>query len=205
MSARTAPPPAAMPARRVDPATLRGWLTGEDVKVLDVRSPAEFEAVHIPGSYNVPLEDLREHREELRRHLEDPVVLVCRSGRRAVEAERALAETGMPNLRILDGGIVAWESAGGPVRRGRPRWDLERQVRLVAGSLVLAGVLGSLAAPRLKWLAGAVGAGLTTAALTDSCLMGSLLARLPFNRGRTCDVAAVVAELAGSPAARHAA
>ncbi len=114
--------------------------------------------MHVPGSYNVPLADLREHREELRRHLEDPVVLVRRSGRRAVEAERALTETGIPNLRILDGGVVAWQSAGGPVRRGRQRWDIECQVRLVAGSLVLAGVLGSLAAPRLKWLAGAVGA-----------------------------------------------
>ena len=64
-------------------------------------------------------------------------------------------------MHILDGGITAWEAKGFAVNRGAQRWDLERQVRLVAGSIVLSSVLGSIAAPRLKWLAAAIGGGLT--------------------------------------------
>jgi rhodanese-related sulfurtransferase len=174
--------------------------SGKPLKVIDVRSAAEFEAVHIPGAYNVPLNTLGEHREELRTHLDEPVALVCRSGQRAAQAERLLAEVGMANVHILDGGIIAWEQSGGPVRRGKQRWDIERQVRLVAGLLVLAGVLGSLIFQPLKFVSGAVGAGLAVAALTNSCMMGACLARLPYNRAATCDVNAVVAELTGTAA-----
>lgn len=188
---------------RLDSTRLLAHLGGRDApRVLDVRSPAEFEAVHIPGSYNVPLDTLTEHRDELRAHLDEDVVLVCRSGNRAEQAERALAEAGMPNVRVLDGGILAWEQSGGAVNRGRQRWDLERQVRLVAGSVVLAAGLGSVAVPALTWLATAVGAGLVVASLTDTCAMGTLLSKLPFNRGvASCDIDQVVAQLSrGAPA-----
>ena len=60
----------------------------------------------------------------------------------------------------------------------------------------LSGLLaGSVALPWLKYVSGGVGAGLAFAALTDTCAMGSLLARLPYNRAASCDVDAVVAEL----------
>jgi rhodanese-related sulfurtransferase len=176
---------------------LRRWLNEDDApRVLDVRSPAEFEAMHIPGAYNVPLDTLREHRDEVVRHVDDDVVLVCRSGMRASQAEQTLAVAGMPNVHVLDGGILAWEQIGAPVNRGRARWDIERQVRLAAGTLVLAGGLGSLVVPQLKWLATAVGAGLAGAALTNTCAMGAALSRLPFNRGASCDIDSVVRQLA---------
>ncbi|MCK9902166.1 sulfurtransferase [Parafrankia colletiae] len=181
----------------LDAATLRQLIaTAGAPRLIDVRTPGEFETVHIPGSYNVPLDILREHRDELRAHLDEQVVLVCRSGQRAAAAEQALATAGLPNLRILDGGINAWQAAGAPVRGGVPRWDLERQVRLVAGSLVLGAVLTSVAVPAAKWAAAAVGAGLTFAALSNTCAMGSLLARLPYNRGPRLDVDGVIAALA---------
>jgi rhodanese-related sulfurtransferase len=183
---------------RLAPADLRAWLATDDaVRVLDVRSPAEFEAVHIPGAYNVPLHLLREHREELRIHL-DQAVLVCRSGMRAAQAEQLLAEVGMPNVHVLDGGMLAWQAAGGPVKRGRGRWDIERQVRLLAGGLVLIGVLASLVVPGAQWFAAAIGAGLVVAALTNTCAMGAALSKLPFNRGASCDIDKVVGELAGT-------
>ena len=188
-------------ASRIDTTTLQERLSGPDAPhVLDVRTPAEFAALHIPGSYNVPLGTLKEHRDELRRHL-GTVVLVCRSGDRATTAERTLAEAGLTNLHILDGGITAWQAARGPVNRGRPGWDLERQVRLVAGALVLSGVLASVAAAPLKWLSAAVGAGLVVAALTNTCTMGLLLSKLPVNRGAACDVDAVITRLARDGAA----
>lgn len=184
-------------ARRLDVQTLQERLaTDEGPRVLDVRTPAEFETSHIPGSYNVPLDTLREHREELRRHLDEDVVLVCRSGNRAAQAEQSLAEVGLPGLRVLDGGIVGWESAGAPLARGNQTWELERQVRLVAGSIVAASVLGSLVVPGLQWVAAGVGGGLVFAALTDTCAMGMLLAKLPWNRGASCDLDQVVKALA---------
>lgn len=170
-------------------------------RVLDVRTPGEFETAHIAGAYNVPLDLLREHRDEIIAHLDDEVVLVCRSGQRAAQAEESLRNAGLANVHILDGGIVAWEAAGFAVNRGTQRRDLERQVRLVAGSVVLTSILGSIAAPKLKWVAGAIGGGLTFAALSNTCAMGMLLSKLPYNRGATCDAATVVAQLVGSPAA----
>lgn len=169
-------------------------------RVLDVRTPGEFDTVHIAGAYNVPLDLLREHRDEIVKHLDDDVVLVCRSGQRAAQAEAALRDAGLANVHILNGGITAWEATGFPVNRGTQRWDLERQVRLVAGLIVALSILASIVVPGLKWVAFAIGGGLAVAALTNTCAMGMLLARLPYNRGATCDVRTVVAQLVDAPA-----
>ncbi|MFG3603094.1 rhodanese-like domain-containing protein [Micromonospora chersina] len=188
-------PETARPAT-LDAVSLRELIdAGHAPRLLDVRTPAEFETSHIPGSYNVPLDLLKEHREELRNHLDEDVVLVCRSGARATQAEQALAGVGLPNLKVLDGGIMAWQAADAPIKRGAPRWDLERQVRLVAGSIVLASVLGSVFVPQLKWVAGFVGAGLTFAAVTNTCAMGMMLGKLPYNRGASCDLDTIVGQL----------
>ncbi|WP_326548618.1 rhodanese-like domain-containing protein [Mycolicibacterium sp. ND9-15] len=170
-------------------------------RVLDVRTPGEFETAHIAGAYNVPLDLLREHRDEIIQHLDEDVVLVCRSGQRAAQAEETLRNAGLANVHILAGGITAWEAQGFEVNRGLPRWDLERQVRLVAGSIVLTSILGSIAAPKLKWVAGAIGGGLAFAALSNTCAMGMMLSKLPYNRGATCDAQSVVAQLVDSTSA----
>jgi rhodanese-related sulfurtransferase len=181
---------------RVDAATLERLLEDDpDVRVLDVRTPAEFESAHIPGAYNVPLDTLGEHAAELERHVREPVMLVCRSGARATQACDRLAATGMANLHILAGGMQSWDDGRRPVRRGRQRWDLERQVRLVAGTLVLVGIAGSLFVPSMKYLSGFVGAGLAFAALSNTCAMGMALSKLPYNRLASCDVDRVVREL----------
>ncbi|GAC1385968.1 MAG: rhodanese-like domain-containing protein [Herpetosiphon sp.] len=167
------------------------------VKLIDVRTPAEFETAHIAGSYNVPLDQLGEHRAELRDRLRAPAILVCRTDRRAKEAEQLLREAGLEQVHVLHGGMTAWETAGQPLQRGRERWSLERQVRGVAGALVVAGMLGG----RFVWrpiglVATLIGAGLAYSAATDSCAMGMVLSKLPYNQDATCDVRAVVAQLA---------
>ncbi|MFI0448196.1 rhodanese-like domain-containing protein [Actinomadura sp. 6N118] len=177
------------------PALRRLMEEGDGPRLIDVRTSGEFEAAHIPGSYNVPLDLLREHRAELRAHLDEPVVLICRSGQRASQAEQALAEAGLPNLKVLTGGLTAWQSSDGPLSTGRPRWDLERQVRLVAGTIVATSILVSTVVPPAKWAAGLIGAGLTFAALTNTCAMGLALAKLPYNRGPRTDLDAVVSAL----------
>lgn len=193
-----------VPARCDVPALARLRAEGGEHRIIDVRSPAEFESAHIPGAYNVPLDHLGEHRDEVARHVDEPVVLVCRTGGRAGQAEQRLAAAGMGNVAVLDGGMLAWEAAGGEVTRGAQRWDLERQVRLVAGALVLAGILASLIWPPARFLSGAVGAGLVFAALTNTCAMGMLLAKLPYNRStRSCDVDTIVDQLTGRTAGRR--
>lgn len=183
----------------IDVATLRSRLAENPPRILDVRTPAEFETAHIPGSYNVPLDLLREHRDELVRHICEDVVLVCRSGARASQAELALDQAGLPGLRVLDGGMNSWQQAGAPVNRGRQTWDLERQVRLAAGSVVAASVLGSALQPRLKWIGAAVGAGLAVAAISDTCVLGMALAKMPWNRPATdIDVNAVLHALSSN-------
>ncbi|MFF5927614.1 rhodanese-like domain-containing protein [Streptomyces hydrogenans] len=180
----------------ITPAVLHRLVQeGRAPRLLDVRTPGEFRTVHVPGSYNVPLSTLREHRAELLSHLDEEVVLVCRSGRRAREAEQALTRAGLPNLRVLEGGMNAWEAVGAPVARGPERWDMERQVRLVAGATVPATGLFGLLVPGVHLIGTAVGAGLTYAALSNSCAMGVLLSKLPYNRGPRTDIRTVVSEL----------
>jgi rhodanese-related sulfurtransferase len=168
----------------VDADSVRQWLESQEpVTVIDVRTPAEFESTHIRGSYNVPLPLLQEHAEELSRRLDEHVVLVCQSGVRSSQARDRLAAHGLDNARVLNGGVPDYETAGGDVVHGRQRWAMERQVRLIAGSLVTGSVAASLLAPKARFIAGAVGAGLTIAAVTDTCAMSRVLSRLPYNRG----------------------
>lgn len=166
--------------------------------ILDVRTPAEFETAHIGGSYNVPLDLLDDHRSEVAEQLDEgqDIVLVCRTGQRATQAAELLQSVGVADGRVLENGITDWEGQGFEVNRGVQRWDLERQVRLVAGSIVLSSVLGSIAVPRLKWLAAAIGGGLTYAAVSNTCAMGTALSKLPYNRGASADAETVLSQLA---------
>ena len=167
-----------------------------DLRLLDVRTPGEFEAEHIDGAYNVPLDTLAEHGAEIRSGVHGPVVLVCRSGPRARKAEAALAAAGLSELHVLDGGMTAWTAAGHPTRRGAPKLSLERQVRIAAGALAATGgFLALLVNPWFAALPAFVGSGLVFAGVTDTCAMGMLLARLPYNRAASCDVQAMVRAL----------
>lgn len=171
-------------AQTVAPEDLKGWISsGTDVVVLDVRSAAEFENLHIKGSYNVPLPLLAEHSRELAARLDTTVVLVCQSGVRAAEAKQNLAAVGFGNAHVLAGGVPAFQQAGGETVAGARRWAMERQVRLAAGSLVIAGLAGGrFVSPRIRTVAGVIGAGLTFSAATNTCAMGKALSSMPWNK-----------------------
>ena len=165
------------------------------VHVIDVRTPGEFETGHIEGSYNVPLDLLGEHVSDLAA-LDHNVVLVCQSGARATKALEQLVAAGKSNLRLLEGGMSAWTASGNRVARtNATRWPMERQVRLVAGSIVLASVAASVWFPPARFVGGFIGAGLTFSAVTNTCGMAMALAKLPYNRGASCDMRAVLDEL----------
>lgn len=181
----------------IDAELLEELLDGRsDVRVLDVRTPGEYESVHIRGGYNVPLDLLGEHAREIRENVEEPVVLVCQSGGRASRARETLEKAGMPNLHVLEGGMGSWVSAGKPVERGPERISLERQVRIVAGALAaVGGVLALTVSPRFGAVPAAIGTGLVFAGVTDTCAMASVLSKLPYNRAASCDVEAMVVAL----------
>jgi rhodanese-related sulfurtransferase len=167
--------------------------TNPAARILDVRTISEFENAHIAGAYNVPLDQLHEHAQEVRAAA-GPVILVCQSGQRAQRADALLRAAGMSNMHVLEGGMKSWIAAGNPVRRVRARISLERQVRMTAGAMVLAGSLASLfIAPVIAWLPALIGGGLLFSGLTDTCGMAMLLAKLPYNRGAaTCDTESIV-------------
>ncbi|MCG3175161.1 MAG: Inner membrane protein YgaP [Candidatus Omnitrophica bacterium] len=159
------------------------------IQVVDVREPAEYDSERLEGARSLPLSSLRADQAGL--SPQEPLYVLCRSGARACQAAEAFERAGYRDVRVLDGGLRAWVEAGRPVlRRSGGVWSLERQVRFAAGLLVLIGTaLGLMVHFYWLGLAAFVGAGLVFAAVTDTCGMAMLLARMPWNQrpaGQTC-------------------
>jgi rhodanese-related sulfurtransferase len=151
---------------------------GDAVELIDVRTPAEFGEVHADLARNVPLDRL----DPLALPAGRTVYVICRTGARGRQACERLAAAGREAVNV-DGGTLAWDAAGLPVIRGRRAVSLERQVRIAAGSLALIGAVLALAVhPSFAGLSAFVGAGLVFAGVTDTCGMGLVLARMPWNR-----------------------
>lgn len=168
--------------------TLQSLLAGRRQGLLvDVRSASEFATGHIPGAIHIPLEQVESRVDDVDANL--PIIVICKSGQRARMAA-ALLRPCRPQAKVLQGGTDAWRAAGHPlVVSCNTRWSLERQVRLGAGLLALAGaLLAGLISVRWIYLAGFIGLGLTVAGLTDFCPMGILLSKMPWNGPRRGDV-----------------
>jgi rhodanese-related sulfurtransferase len=157
------------------------------VELIDVRTPVEFREMHADGARLVPLDRLDPNAVMMARTGPPgaPLYVICRTGSRAKQACERFTAAGHENVVSVAGGILAWEQAGLPLRRGPNAISLERQVRIAAGLLVLLGaLLGFLVHPYFLGLTAFVGAGLVFAGVTDTCGMGMLLARMPWNQVR---------------------
>ncbi len=156
---------------------------GEQVHLIDVRTPIEFREVHATVAENTPLETL-DCGAVLAGHPKNaPLYVICRSGSRGKQACEKFAAAGCTNVVNVEGGTMAWDQAGYPVVRGKKAISLERQVRIAAGFLVLAGAVLSVAVhPWFIGLSGFIGAGLMFAGITDTCGMAMVLARMPWNQ-----------------------
>lgn len=148
--------------------------------LIDIRQPDEHARERIAGALNVPLDQLSKHSAP-----GDVLIFHCRSGTRTAQAAGTLADAAAwRDCYIVEGGISGWGNAGLPVEtvRGAPI-EMQRQVMIAAGSLVLLGTLMSLfVAPGWVWLALFVGAGLTFAGISGFCGMAHVLAMMPWNR-----------------------
>jgi rhodanese-related sulfurtransferase len=172
---------------RISPAELKGLLT-DGVELIDVRTPLEFGEVHVKGARNVPLDQL-DPRAMLWPNTDAgrPIYVICRSGSRGQKGCEKLAAAGFTNVMNVDGGTLACEQAGVPVVRGKKVMSLERQVRIAAGGIALVGAVLALAVhPWFASIPAFIGAGLVFAVVTDTCGMGMMLAKMPWNRRRTC-------------------
>lgn len=155
------------------------------VELIDVRTPVEYREVHSKYARNVPLDSLNPDAVMAERNgnREKPLYVICRSGSRSTMACEKFVKAGYENIVNVEGGTSAWDEAGLPVVRGKKAISLERQVRIAAGFLVFVGAaLGYLVNPAWIGLSAFVGAGLMFAGITDTCAMGMLIAKMPWNR-----------------------
>ena len=158
---------------------------GHPVELIDVRTPVEYQELHAEPARLVPLDGLDPGAVMGSRAgtADGPLYLICRSGSRGRMAAEKFLHAGYTNVVNVDGGTLAWERAGLPVVRGKSAISLERQVRIAAGSLVVLGTaFGAFVHPAFLGLPAFVGAGLVFAGVTDTCGMGMMLARMPWNR-----------------------
>ncbi len=163
---------------------------GGECQVIDVREFSEFNSERIADAQFMPLSNFEKHADEID-HTK-PVYLMCRSGNRAKNAAEKLASKGFTDIHVIEGGMVAWAGANLPVVKGESKvWSLERQVRFAAGMFVLTGVVLSVfVSPYLLLISAFVGAGLMFSAATDTCAMGMVLVRMPWNKAPvTCEPA----------------
>ena len=157
---------------------------GQGIELIDVRTPVEFREVHLDMAKNIPLDQLDPAQVmQARTSTEPPLYVICRSGSRGQQACQKFLQAGFTNVVNVEGGTLACVEAGLPVTRGKTAMSLERQVRIAAGALVLIGLgLGTFSHEGWLGLAGIVGAGLVFAGITDTCGMGMMLARMPWNK-----------------------
>ena len=167
-----------------------------NVKFLDVRSTLEFNQSHIKDSLNIPLDTLSVRINELAQAKKTYIVL-CRTGNRSPMAADMLIQSGIHSTKVLDGGLTRWQKERLNVIKGEGGVSLERQVRILAGTLILSGLLLSwLIHPWFIGISIFVSCGLIYAGISDNCMMGMLLMKLPYNKklyktklgGGTCSI-----------------
>src|SRR6478672_5638807 len=157
---------------------------GKRIELIDVRTPVEYREVHVEIARNVPLDQLDALALMQARNgsANEPLYVICRSGSRGQQACEKFLKAGFSNVVNIEGGTMACVEAGLPVVRGKKAISLERQVRIAAGLLVLLGAALSFVHPAFIGLSAFVGAGLVFAGITDTCGMGMMLARMPWNQ-----------------------
>jgi len=163
----------------------RRLATGSPARLLDVRTPGEYAAAHVPNARLIPLDELdaavfcREHGGDA-----TPVYVLCQSGGRAKKAIERLERAGARGCVLVEGGTQAWIDAGLPVIRGESRViPLMRQVQIIVGFLSAIGALLALTVhPWFAFLSLIVGSGLLFAGITGYCGLAMVLVKMPWNK-----------------------
>ena len=171
----------------VSPAEVHNRLEkGEGIALIDVRTPGEHGSLHTPAARLMPLDRFKcEDVFASFGGADMPCAVICKSGMRSRRAAEMLHAAGASNVMVVDGGMDGWSGAGLPVVRGKSSLGVDRQVRIAAGGLALAGgLLAIFVNPAFAWLSAFVGGGLVMAGLTDFCPMAIFIAKMPWNRSK---------------------
>ena len=172
--------------QEIQPAELAALAANGPIDIVDVRTPAEFSAVHADGAVNFPLDKLDPAHVASQRKADSdqPLYVICKMGGRSRKACEAFVAAGIENVVNVASGTDGWVAAGLPsVKSDRQVMSLDRQVRIVAGGLVLIGAILSWA-HSMGWIALpiGIGAGLVYSGISDTCGMAMMLAKMPWNR-----------------------
>lgn len=152
--------------------------------LIDIRDRAEYLREHIANARSLPLSDIAAGKAVVDAG-QKPVIFHCQSGMRTTQNASMLINAVSPApVLLMTGGINAWKSAQFPtVDDKKHPLPVMRQVQIVAGTLILTGVvLGYAVDSRLFLLSGFVGAGLLFAGVSGWCGMATLLLKMPWNR-----------------------
>jgi rhodanese-related sulfurtransferase len=154
---------------------------------LDVREQDEHLQEHIAASNLLPLSQVTPGVVGRMLAGQRQCIVVCKGGMRAQKAAMILAEAGIPNVSVLEGGMDAWIAKGLPVKTGSEGISIQSQTRTIAGLMVLAGsLLGIFVDKYWMYLSAFAGCGLILAGITGWCGMSVLLSKMPWNRNQAC-------------------
>jgi rhodanese-related sulfurtransferase len=174
-----------MVIKEISPSEFAQLRQANPVILIDVRTPAEYETMHVDGARSIPLDRLDPQQLQT-----DPtcaknssIYVICQKGGRGKQACERLIAFGYENVTNVEGGTLACEQVGLPMIRGRKTMSLERQVRIAAGSLVAIGTaLGAFVDIVFLGIPAFVGCGLVFAGISDICPMANLLGKMPWNQ-----------------------
>ena len=166
----------------LDPKTVADRLKNRTLTLVDIREADEFAREHIGGAVSLPLSKLESAHVKLEPGKD--VVFQCRSGMRTNANCARLAAFADGPAYVLEGGLEAWKGAGLAVTKDASApLEINRQVQITAGMLILAGVvLAQAVHPAFIGISAFIGAGLTFAGISGWCGMAKLLTVMPWNR-----------------------
>ncbi len=167
---------------KLKPADTVARLKAGTAVLIDIREIDEYAREHIPGAVSLPVSAL--DNADLKLEAGQQAIFHCKSGMRTDSNCARLAQHVEGDAFMLEGGLDAWRAQGLPTKRDeKAPLEINRQVQITAGCLVLLGViLGWLVNPVLFGLSAFVGAGLMFAGISGWCGMANILAVMPWNR-----------------------
>jgi rhodanese-related sulfurtransferase len=157
-------------------------LSEPDSVLLDVRTTQELDqmSVKVDNVMHIPLQSLASSMGSMSPR--NSYYVLCRTGHRATMAAMLLMQNGFANVAVIEAGLNAWDNAKLPINKTPGPISLERQVRIIAGCLILIGSLLTLVNIWFIIVPLWVGAGLLFAGVSNNCMMAVLLMKLPYNK-----------------------
>jgi len=166
-------------------------LVEQGAAFIDVRSPAEWNALHAQGTTNIPLDQVNAdsvNQQALKMGGTKTAVIICQKGGRSLRACQSISSSSQEctcELLSVSGGTEAWDQAGFAVHRNETKTtiSMERQVRIIAGLVVFLFSFFSLSIHvAFSVIPLLVGAGLMFSGITDWCGLAILLSKAPWNQ-----------------------